>query len=53
MIALINELQVQDSAGSDDELNNLILSKTAIVCKFTQVPPEILMMFPIEAKKWL
>jgi hypothetical protein len=41
MTALINELQVQDLTGSDDELNNPTLSKTAIGCKLTQLPPEI------------
>jgi hypothetical protein len=50
---LINELKVQDSAGSDDEFNIPTLSKTAILCTLAQVPPEMWMMLPIEAKKWL
>jgi hypothetical protein len=49
----MNELQVQDSDGSDDEVNIPMLSKTIMVCKFSQVPPEFLMMLPVEAKKWL
>jgi hypothetical protein len=33
VLALINELQVQDSAGSDEEINTLQSSTTALVCK--------------------
>jgi signal transduction histidine kinase len=36
VIALINELQIQDSVDSDDELNTPKLSKTAVVCKLAQ-----------------
>jgi hypothetical protein len=53
VLALINGLQVQDSAGSDEEINNLASSKTAMVCKLAQVPPEIWMTLSVEAKKWL
>jgi hypothetical protein len=52
-IALINELQLQDSAGSDEEIDTSQSSKTALVCKLAQVPPEIWMIFPLEAKKWI
>jgi tellurite resistance-related uncharacterized protein len=51
--ALINELQVQDSACSDEEINTLPSSKTALECKLAQVPPEIWMTLSLEAKKWL
>jgi hypothetical protein len=40
-LALIHELQVQNSSDSDDELNSLTLSKSAIACKLVQVSPEI------------
>jgi hypothetical protein len=46
-------LQVQDSVGSDDELNTSAVSKTAKVSKLAQSPPEIWMTLPVEAKKWL
>jgi hypothetical protein len=42
-LVLINELQGQDKAGSDDELNTPTLSKTIMMCKLVQVPPEIRM----------
>jgi hypothetical protein len=51
VLELINELQVQDSTGSDDELNAPILSKPTMVCKLAQVPPEIWMALPVEANK--
>jgi hypothetical protein len=53
VLALINELQVQDSAGSDEEINISASSKTAMVCKLAQVPPEIWTTLSLEAKKWL
>jgi hypothetical protein len=28
-------------------------NKTAMVCKLAQIPPEIWMTLPLEAKKWL
>jgi hypothetical protein len=49
----LNELQVQDSSGSDDELNNTTLSKTAMVYKLVQVSLDIWMALPVEAKKLL
>jgi hypothetical protein len=33
VLALTNELQVQDSIGSDEEIDTLPSSKTALVCK--------------------
>jgi hypothetical protein len=51
--ALINELQVQDSTNSDEELDALTPTKIAMVCKLAQVPPEIWMSLSLEAKKWL
>jgi hypothetical protein len=51
VLALINELQVQDSAGSDEEIDTLPSSKTPLVCKLAQVPPEIWMILSLEAKK--
>jgi hypothetical protein len=53
VLALINELQLQDSAGSDEEVDISESSKTAMVCKLAQVPPEIWMALSMEAKKWL
>jgi len=53
VLALINELQIQDSNGSDEELEVPPSSKTAMVCKLAQIPPEIWMTLPLEAKKWL
>ena len=53
VLALINELQMQDSNGSDEELEVPPSSKTAMVCKLAQIPPEIWMTLPLEAKKWL
>jgi len=52
VLALINELQVQDSAGSDEEINTLLSLTTALVCKIAQVSPEIWMTLSLEAKKW-
>jgi hypothetical protein len=53
VLALINELQVQDSSGSHYELSTPTLSKTEMVCNLAQLPPEIWMTLPVEAKKWL
>jgi len=52
-LALINELQLHDSTGSDEEVDISASSKTAMVCKLAQVPPEIWMTLSVEAKKWL
>ena len=38
VLALINELQIQDTTNSDDELDILPSSKTAMVCKLAQIP---------------
>jgi hypothetical protein len=46
-------LQLQDSTGSDEEIDAVSSSKTAVVCKSAQVPPEIWMTLSLEAKKWL
>jgi hypothetical protein len=53
VLALFNELQVQDSAGSDEDINISASSKMAMVCKLEQVPQEIWMTLSLEAKKWL
>jgi hypothetical protein len=50
VLALMNELQIQDSTGSDDELDT---SKTTSVCKLAQVPPAFWMTIPFVTKKWL
>ena len=50
ILALINELQIQDTISSDDELDILQSSKTAMVCKLAQIPPEIGMTLPLNAK---
>jgi hypothetical protein len=52
-LALINEMQIQDLISSDEEINISTSSKTAMVCKLAQVPPEIWMTLSVEAKKWL
>jgi hypothetical protein len=52
-MALINELQLHDSTGSDEEVDDSASSKTAMVCKVAQVPPETWMTLSTEAKKWL
>jgi hypothetical protein len=51
ILALINE--VQDSINSDEELDVLMPTKTAMVCNLSQVPPEIWMTLSLEAEKWL
>jgi hypothetical protein len=50
---LINELQLQDLPCSDDELEMSHSSKTALVYKLAQMPPETWMALPLKAKKWL
>jgi hypothetical protein len=35
------KLQVQDSTGSDEEIDDLPSSKTALVCKIAEIPPEM------------
>jgi hypothetical protein len=51
VLALVNELQIQDSAGSDDKIDTSPSSKTAMVCKLAQVPPEIWTSLSLEAKR--
>jgi hypothetical protein len=53
VLALINEIQIQDSCSSDEESVAVSPTKTAMVCKLAQIPPEIWMTLPLEAKKWL
>jgi hypothetical protein len=53
VLALINEIQIQDSCSSDEESTTVPPTKTAMVCKLAQIPPEIWMTVPLEAKKWL
>jgi hypothetical protein len=45
VFALINELHIQDSGGSDEQVDDIPISKTAMVRKLAQIPPEILMTF--------
>jgi hypothetical protein len=52
-LALINEIQIQDSCSSDEDSAAVPTSKTAMVFKLSQVRPEIWMTLPLEAKKWL
>jgi hypothetical protein len=53
VLALINEIQSQDSCSSDEHSVAVPPNKTAMVCKLAQIPPEIWMTLPLEAKKWL
>jgi hypothetical protein len=52
-LALINEIQIQDSCSSDEESVEVPPNKTAMVCQLAQIPPDIWMTLPLEAKKWL
>jgi hypothetical protein len=52
-MTLINELQLQDSTGSYEKVEISVSSKTAMVYKLAQVPPEIWMTLSTESKKWL
>jgi hypothetical protein len=47
------KIQIQVSCSSDEESVALPPTKTAMVCKLAQIPPEIWMTLPLEAKKWL
>jgi hypothetical protein len=53
VLALINEIQFQDSCSSDEESVAVPPTKTVMVCKLAQIPPEIWMTQPLEAKKWI
>jgi hypothetical protein len=39
VLALINEIQIQDSCSSDEESVAVPPTKTAMVCKLAQIPP--------------
>jgi hypothetical protein len=41
VLALINEIQIQDSCISDEDSVTVPPTKTAMVCKLAQIPPEI------------
>jgi hypothetical protein len=53
VLALISEIQIQDSCSSDEESVAVPLTKTAMVCRLAQISPEIWMTLPLEAKKWI
>jgi hypothetical protein len=53
VIALIDGIQIQDSCSSVEESVTVPPTKTTMVCKLAQIPPEIWMTLPLEAKKWL
>jgi hypothetical protein len=41
VLALINEIQIQNSCSSDEDSFAVPPTKTAMVCKLAQIPPEI------------
>jgi hypothetical protein len=47
VLELINEIQIQDSCSSDEESVAVPPTKTAMVCKLAQIPPEIWMTLPL------
>jgi hypothetical protein len=51
VLALINEIQIQDSCSSDEESVAVPPTESAMVCTLAQIPPEIWMTLPLEAKK--
>jgi hypothetical protein len=51
VLALINEIRIQDSCRSDKESVAVPPTKPAMVCKLAQIPPEIWMTLPLETKK--
>jgi hypothetical protein len=51
IIALINKIRIQDSCCSDEESAAVPPTKTVLVCKSAQIPPDIWMNPPLEAKK--
>jgi hypothetical protein len=53
VLALINEIQIQDSCSSDEESIAVRPTKIAMLRKLAQIPPEIWMTLPLEAKTWL
>jgi hypothetical protein len=52
ILELINEIQIQDSCSSDEESVVGLSTKTAMR-KLVQIPPDICMIYPVEAKKWI
>ena len=46
-------MKSQASNELDDEFSQLPRTKTAMACKLAQIPPDIWMTLPLEAKKWL
>ena len=50
VLVLINELKIQDSISSDEEIDISTSSKTAMVCKLAQVPPEIWMTLSVDER---
>jgi hypothetical protein len=53
VLAIINQIQIQDSCISDEESVTVTPTKTAMVCKLAQISPEVLMILTLETKKWL
>jgi hypothetical protein len=53
VLALSNEIQIQDSYSSDEESVVVPPTKTTMVCKLAQIPADIWMTLSLEAKKWL
>jgi hypothetical protein len=53
VLALFNDSKSQAPNELDDEFSRLTLTKTAMVCKLTQITPDIWVTLPLEAKKWL
>jgi hypothetical protein len=49
----INELQIQDSTVLDEEVEIPPSSKTPMVCRLAQVPPDICNSLSSDPKKWL
>jgi hypothetical protein len=52
VLALIDEMHIQEWSKSVEELDITTPSKTAMVCKLAQIPPEIWKSLSIDAKKW-
>jgi hypothetical protein len=53
VLALISEIQIQDSCSSDEESAAVPPTKTAMVCKSALIQSEIWMSLPLESNKWL
>jgi hypothetical protein len=50
VLALINEIHIQDSCSSDEESATVLPAKTALLCKLAQITPEIWMTISFEAE---